>query len=435
MTVPEEVYRAYKLLNEGKEEEAWQLIKNREEIEYSKSEEKHLYRMFKGSVLFLTGRLQESLKIAEEMYQESKKQDNVLNAIDALILKGYNLLILARIPETEENIMLCETMLKSVIQDPLPEIEWREAMISFLKGHFLSWVNEFDKALKELKKTLRFVEKYEKLSILLPLVLSSSGLVYTAKGELDLALNSHKKSLSHSKGNYMIIKIMNATSYHNIGEIYFQKGEIDQAIEYYEKSLKIWEKFTSPVAIGNVGASYDGLIKVFLYKSSSERVNEYLSHFLDYLKIINLDEDFYWYKFAKARILTSSSRTRDRAEAEKMIKEFITEYDTLIKSGTWSGGSPYPWYLLICGLYLKELRLTNDLAVLNDIKPFIARLLKELEHTNSYTLQVQTYLLQGKISLLDMNMGDARRHLTQAQRIAEEHSLQLLAREISAEHD
>ncbi|MFX0027748.1 MAG: hypothetical protein ACFE8B_00940, partial [Candidatus Hermodarchaeota archaeon] len=137
----------------------------------------------------------------------------------------------------------------------------------------------------------------------------------------------------------------------------------------------------------------------------------------------------------KARILTSSSRTRDRAEAERIIKEFITEHDALVKSGTIIVLGPIPWYLLICDLYLKELRLTNDSTVLDDIKPFITRLLKEVEHTNSYTLQVQTYLLHGKISLLDMNMGDARRYLTQAQRIAEEHSLQLLAREISAEHD
>jgi hypothetical protein len=34
-----------------------------------------------------------------------------------------------------------------------------------------------------------------------------------------------------------------------------------------------------------------------------------------------------------------------------------------------------------------------------------------------------------------MNMGDARHYLTQAQNIAEDHGLQLLAREISTEHD
>ncbi|MFX1425089.1 MAG: hypothetical protein ACFFBE_01455 [Promethearchaeota archaeon] len=107
MSVPEEIYRAYSLLNEGKEEEAWQLIKNREKIEHLKPEQKHLYRMFKGSVLFLTGRLQESLKLGEKLYQENKSQKNTLNAIDALLLKSFNLFMLGRIAEMGENAMLC----------------------------------------------------------------------------------------------------------------------------------------------------------------------------------------------------------------------------------------------------------------------------------------------------------------------------------------
>ena len=44
-------------------------------------------------------------------------------------------------------------------------------------------------------------------------------------------------------------------------------------------------------------------------------------------------------------------------------------------------------------------------------------------------------MLYGKISLLQMNMGEARRYLIQAQNIAEDHGLQLLARAISEEHD
>lgn len=54
---------------------------------------------------------------------------------------------------------------------------------------------------------------------------------------------------------------------------------------------------------------------------------------------------------------------------------------------------------------------------------------------NSYSLQAQAYLLQGKVSLLRMNLGDARLYLTKAQQIAEPHGLQLLAYQISSEHD
>ncbi|KKL51926.1 hypothetical protein LCGC14_2290610, partial [marine sediment metagenome] len=350
-----------------------------------------------------------------------------------------NLIILERFVKMGESIMLCERMLKSVLHELNGlEIEWRKTMIWLMKGFYLSHIEEFDNALKHLNKSLTIIKKYDILSVFLPLNLEGLGYVYTGKGELDIALKFHKESLGHSRGEYMEIKIINAFSYHNIGEIYFQKGDLDLAIEYYEKSLKIWEQFTFPMAIDWVGINYDSLIKVFLYSDSPERAQECLDHLLDYLKKRKKNENSYHYRLGKVRILASSSRTRDQTEAEKVLKEFIGHHDALINSGAISMPITYGagiWYLLICDIYLKELRLTNNLTILNDIKPFITRLLKESERVNSYTLQVQTYLLHGKISLLEMNMGDARRYLTQAQRIAEEQSLQLLARAISKEHD
>ncbi|MFX0104905.1 MAG: hypothetical protein ACFE75_05400 [Candidatus Hodarchaeota archaeon] len=72
---------------------------------------------------------------------------------------------------------------------------------------------------------------------------------------------------------------------------------------------------------------------------------------------------------------------------------------------------------------------------MDDIQPLINLLLKESERTNSYSLQAHTNLLQGNLSLLQMNMGDARKYLTKAQQIAEDHSLNLLAIAISSAHD
>ena len=439
MNTLEAIHSAYELLNEGKEKKAWEKIAKWEKSEHLTPEEHHIYKIFKGTILFLTGRLQESLKIAEELYQESKNQNNTVDAIDALILRCTNLFVLGRFVKMGENVMLCETMLKSVLQELNGlEIEWRKAQIWLMMGYYLSHINEFDNALKHLNKCLTIVEKNDILSIFLPINYEALGYVYTGKGELDLALKFHKESLGHSRGEYMVIKIANATSYHNIGEIYFQKGDLDLAFEYYEKSLKICEQFTSPWAIDWGGINYNSLIKVFLYKDSPERAQEYLDQLLDYLKTRKKSENSYHYRLGKVRILVSSSRTRDQAEAEKILKEFIAHHDALIKSGALSMPIEHGagiWFILICEIYLRELRLTNNLTILNDIKPFITKLLKESERANSYTIQVQTYLLHGKISLLEMNMGDARRYLTQAQRIAEDHSLQLLARAISREHD
>ncbi|MFX0081018.1 MAG: tetratricopeptide repeat protein [Candidatus Hodarchaeota archaeon] len=439
MNLSEQLYRTFELMNEGKEEKAWQIIAKWEKSEHLTQEENHIYKMFKAFILFLTGDLAESLKIVEEHYQHSKIQQNMVNAFDALILKSNILYLRSNIAEMGESVMQSKRMLKSVLQESNGlDFEWRKAYIWLMMGYYLYNINEFDKALKYLNKSLIIFERNDIFSGVLPFPLSALGVVYTGKGELDLALKFHIESLGHSKGDYMVINIVNATSYQNMGEIYFQKGELEHAIEYYEKSVKIWEQFTFPIAVFYVGVNYDSLIKVSLYKDTPERAQEYLDRLMDYLKKRKIDENFYWYKLGKVRIMVSSSRTREQAEAEKILKEFITYHDALIKSGAFTTPIEFGagiWYLLICDIYLRELRLTNDLTILDDIKPFITRLLKELEHTNSYTLQVQTYLLHGKISLLSMNMGDARQYLTQAQRIAEKHSLQLLAREISAEHD
>jgi tetratricopeptide (TPR) repeat protein len=220
-----------------------------------------------------------------------------------------------------------------------------------------------------------------------------------------------------------------------MGEIYFQKGDLDQAIENYEKSLKIVEYDSRYLLVAWVVRNYDCLIKVFLYKGLFEKAKECLERFNQYLQKNKISTDFRGYKLSTARIMRSSSRIRERAEAEKILKEIIAGHKALKVTRHRLPEEFSVALVELCDFYLEELRLTNDLKIIDDIQPLVLRLLKESERTNSYTLQAQSYLLYGIISLLLMNMGDARRYLAKAQQIADSHSLQLLAREISHEHD
>ncbi|MHA2325977.1 MAG: tetratricopeptide repeat protein, partial [Promethearchaeota archaeon] len=225
-------------------------------------------------------------------------------------------------------------------------------------------------------------------------------------------------------------------NYNWIGVIYHQQGKLDLAIDYIEKSLKIWEQFRIPNSNLFVGMGYNNLIKIFLDKQSPDQAQESLNRFSQFLENNEISRNFYWYRLAKARILKSSVRTRDRAEAEKILKTMIKGYDSLRESGTRGmPNEPTDALVELCSLYLEELYSTHDLGILNDIQPLLKRLLRESRRANSFSLLAHTNLLQGKISLLKMNIGDARQYLTQAQDIAEEHGLQLLARSISKEHD
>ncbi|MFX1279360.1 MAG: tetratricopeptide repeat protein [Promethearchaeota archaeon] len=428
ISMHQDLERAMKLIGEGKIEEPLQIFDNFKNLEHITPRDKHYYRFFKGTIVFQMGKLQEGLKIAEQDYKENESKNNPLFLIDAVFLKWNILLLLGKGHEERENVIFCEKLLKSVTKESPSELKLREGFLFCMKGFFLYWEQKYDEAIELYKKSLLIFEKYVITSILIPFTLNLLGLSYRAKGELDLALESHKKCIELSRGSSIAINMRTGVTYSNIGEIYFQKGSLDQASEYYKKSLKVFEQYKTALAVSRIGISFDSLIKVYLYKRSPEEAQQHLNLFYQYIKRNNISKNFSWYRLAKARMLKSSPRIRNRAEAEKILRELIGEHRGVDNEFIIA-------IIELCDFYFEELRLTNEIEIIDDIQPLIERLLKESKRTNSYTLQAQTYLLHGKISLLQINMSDARRYLTQAQSIAEEHGLQLLAREISMEHD
>jgi len=129
----------------------------------------------------------------------------------------------------------------------------------------------------------------------------------------------------------------------------------------------------------------------------------------------------------KALILKSSLRAKDRFKAEKLFKDLIEEYGddlTVIEC-----------FIQLCDLLLFELKITNDVEVLKEIEYYVNRLLRVSEKSNSYWILGETYLLQAKLALIKLDLTEARRLLTGAQKIAEKYNLPYLAMRISHEHD
>jgi len=433
-----ELERVLKLLNDGKVEEASQVINNFEKLEDITLEDKHYYRFLKWQLFLNMGKLQESLRIAEQDYQENKSQNRHLFLIDSIMSKFFTLFIIGGpdspiYPDSEvrEDVLLSEKLLKSITQEPPIEVKLRKGLLIIMKGYVFYWEQNFDKAIEQHKKSLAILENYDIItSGLISTNLHVLGMSYAAKGELDLALDSHKKSLDLSKGSTIVVDMARGVTYSSIGDIYFQKGVLDQAIRSFEKSLKLMEQHTYPNSIWWSGYSYDSLIKVFLYKDSFEEAQECLDRFFQYLGKKKIPKNFSWYRLSLARVLGSHSRVRDRAKAEKIAKEILK--DLAITPLTYI----YTNILMVlCELYFQEMKASNDLEILEDIQPLVDKLIKESERLNSFSLRAHALLLNGNISLLRLNMGDARRYLTEAQKISDSHSLQLLARDISYQHD
>lgn len=250
------------------------------------------------------------------------------------------------------------------------------------------------------------------------------GLIYNLKGEFEKALMYYEQCLPtfEETNNKQWI----AATLTNISIVYLHQGKFDLAFKYFEKCLKLAQE------TGNnwfIATGLCNIIEVLILKGDVDQAQKYFEE----LKQLNDQEDNKWietiYLVTKAQMLKESPRIHNRAKAEEILKQVIQR--EIIPSLDINMGA----MINLCELLLDELRTTNDIGVLDDLKPYIRQLLDIAEKTNSFWVLAETYLLQAKLALLSSDLKGARKLLTQAQQIAEKQGMHRLAMKISIEHD
>lgn len=78
---------------------------------------------------------------------------------------------------------------------------------------------------------------------------------------------------------------------------------------------------------------------------------------------------------------------------------------------------------------------SKPLILWRGINPLITQLLKIAENQHSFSWLGETKLLQAKLALIQLDLEGGKSLYRQAQQIAEDHGLNLLAQKISNEHD
>jgi tetratricopeptide (TPR) repeat protein len=436
-SISDEIERTWSIFNEGRVEEALQLILNLKKQE-DLSQEDHLKcAIAEGWYYIWLGNFEEALQIANTAYQESLKQDNPLLSIDAIFVQWAAHYWLPQYPKDLWALTLdCERLLESATKEPISEVEQREARIYLGKGTLYQyWFFDFELAISNYHKCVEIFEKYPKHLHNLTITLRALGECYTFVGELEKGLKYQKKSVELSRGSSFYGKLMKGVSLYDIGNIYYELGDLEKGIKYLEEALSNLKNLQG---VMYVGLTYEKLIKLHLDKGSIEQANKCIHDLQEYIKtqenLAGEQANKAFLQLSKARILRVSTRTRDWTEAERILKKIVENRG--ITKDSQGQRTEYPDFIIeLCDFYLQELQLTNDLTIINDIQPYLDRLIKESERSKSYSLQAMTYLMQGKLALLQTNMGDARRNLAKAQNIAEEHGLQRLAQSISKEHD
>jgi tetratricopeptide (TPR) repeat protein len=253
--------------------------------------------------------------------------------------------------------------------------------------------------------------------------------VHVKKGLLGLLLKQANEyiEIARSYNNKMHIAI----STYLFGNYYWRTGDLDRAFEYIESAIALIEDCynnDNHFPVYWITEIYYHAIEIGVERKEHEQARKYLERLREIYKLKPNDHVLRnMYKLCKANYLRSSKRVRDRAKAEELFKEVC------------KAKMIFDWFLTTalvrrCELLLLELKLTDEIEIIDEIKPLLKDLIDIAQERESDYLLMQTYVIQGKLALLTFDMKMARRFLVQGQRIAERRRYKSFADKIARLH-
>jgi tetratricopeptide (TPR) repeat protein len=255
------------------------------------------------------------------------------------------------------------------------------------------------------------------------LAINNLGNIDQLKGDLNQALEYFQTSLAIYRE--LGIREEIALLLTNIGEIHSRKGNLERALECYERSLATYEQMGNDPLTAIVLTE---LVWIALESGAPTLAQQHLQK----LQQINERTDnrsiSQRYRVARALSLKASKRARDKVKAEEILAHLVEE-EVADHSLTVTA------MIHLCDLLLFELKMTGEDELFGEIKDLTYRLLEIAKQQSSHSLLAETYLLQSKLALIELDMGRARTLLTEAHAIAEEKGLHMLARAVAHERD
>jgi len=462
-----ELTQARQFIIEGEFEDGLQLLKDFEERGSNSLHDIVSCHLIKCILFLAQGLYREVVEFADQIYEESLGLGKNILSVDALLFKANGLLNLNQFDIAKEAIKQGEDLLKTLAGESLKSKNRREAYIFYLKGTILDpFINpkgEQDLALKYYNQSLALAESIGDNGRACACLLQIAWNISISEGKLDLALEFTERALTlakeanhkfyisrslvlkalfhHQKGRIpqciplyeqslaIAKKIRNkrliSSNLNNLSDVYRMKGELDLALDY---SLQSLDHSFDTGNFRRTAMFYDSLIRILIEKGDLEQAKQHFNK-LEQInkqqkdKLINLV-----FIYNKAIFLKESPRISNRGRAEDILKQILEDKDIF-----WELKERV--LLTLCELLLLELQMTGDLEVLEEVESLITQLLDTAENSRSYWIWGETLLLQAKLSLISLNLKEARRFLTQGQKTAEKYGLEMSAIKISNEHD
>ena len=454
--------RVEQLFNAGKLDEALEILKDQSQFEGLNLEQKGHFYFLKGLILTHQNKIKELIYLGEQVYKESEKLNEHLQSFDGLYFILIGLCLAFKFDEAFKRIQKAEVLLGLISNRSKTILIQREVRLSSVKAWINLEIGNIDLAEKCLERSLGLDKELGNTFEIVWVYTLMSRIMFRGKSRYNLAIEYSKKAISRAKEikfNHFWI----ALNYNYLGVVYQFIGELNTSLKHSMKSLAIFKEINNKWFIGwvlnkiaeiyiEIG-DYDSALKnleesllflenqlfgiqfplsnaieVALEKSKIELAQKY---YIQLENFYNQNKDrtiFLFCQLSKALILKRSSRIRDKAKAEELLKQVIeTEtiwFDTIINA-----------IVHLCDILLAEFRINNNSEVFDEINQYLDKLLAIAEKSHSYKVFCETFLLQAKLALLNLDVKAARRFLTQAQKIAESYGIKRLAIKISNEHD
>lgn len=445
----------------GLNDKALEVLNEFEEIDGILFEDLIDCYLLKSEIFFFLFLYNDGLIYAEKANHMSKETDNFFQMIKSLLLMAMNYMGTREIEKAEKFYEESEELIKKTNELSVMESKLLKAIQDFVKAFIHQGIGNYDSALKLFVKILNDLNNTDDWLYIL-YSLHYIGEIYFRKMDFDKAKSFAKKSLEHQKS---FRKQLWWPYFNLMGAIYAYTGEFDSSIKFYEQGMKLNEEegndYGANVILVNLGEIYleqgdfdkskvafektlsfaeehsimgmtfVSIMNLFNVTYEMKSYNE-AQIYLDKAEKINEQSDSRMYdhscRVAKAMMLKTSRKSRNRIQAEDILKQVLKEEKTL----------PDIYELAfyhLTDLLLYEFELNGDQEVLDEMLELISSVIDLAEKQNMFKLISKAKFFRAKIALLSYNFKEARILLSQAQEIADEHGLHLLARLISSEHD
>lgn len=458
-----------------------------------KNEEKLATLVIKGEILFQLGEFEEALEVLDGVTNSLSGKEPLIINLDAIILKLYAKLFLFRYDDFPALIKEGERLLKRInnlsdkkvakyksifvlakysqmaikerdyekvlefAQEALKQAEISEdkstiimAQMAMIRPYLFA--GKLEEAIKQIDKAAEIAEKYgnkmdklhvnyalankhlflgdrkKALNILLDLENEAKKIgtkKFLAQTYLDCAIIYHRlfdydKALHYMQkaeelGGY---RLQVREYYSNFGQLYQIKGEFELAIENYKKALE-WQKDVTPTLVPEL--LYNLLILSLELKKTKQAKD-----YLEQLKQVNQELDNKFENlvlYSEVSINKASSRMRDWTKANEILDQLLEKNDLDLN-----------FQILITldqsELLLKELQLSGDEELWEEVTSNITRLYDIAQDKQYIVLLIEIYRLQSQLELVELNPKKAISLLDQAYVLAKEKGMHNLATEI-----